>query len=69
MHLAKAIESVFGIVGSSSHIDLLQWDDNEHIGILRVSHRYELVVKPVQIAMYQYPALILLVTICYFVPC
>jgi hypothetical protein len=39
MHLAHVLENGFGIVGSSAHIDVLQWDPVGHTGILRVSHR------------------------------
>ncbi|KAJ2960862.1 hypothetical protein NQZ79_g3860 [Umbelopsis isabellina] len=39
MQLAHVLEAGFGIVGSSAHIDLLQWDSAAHTGILRVSHR------------------------------
>jgi hypothetical protein len=38
MQLAKALETGFGIVGSSAHIDILQWDEEALTGILRINH-------------------------------
>ncbi|KAG2172422.1 hypothetical protein INT43_004964 [Umbelopsis isabellina] len=38
MQIAHVLEAGFGIVGSSAHIDVLQWNSTAHTGILRVSH-------------------------------
>ncbi|CAO3688878.1 unnamed protein product [Umbelopsis ramanniana] len=54
MQLAKALEAGFGIVGSSAHIDLLQWDEEAHTGILRISHdQFTMLVNAVSMATFK----------------